>query len=275
MRQCIRYAVDIPIEITFRTGGVGKTEMVKNVSIGGLCVTMPDCPGLGSRLLIRIPYLQPPFETSVEVAWCLQKGDQYDVGLRLLDPNDAFKVRMVEQICHIEHYRNEVLAIEGRQLTTKEAAMEWIGKYSSCFPKLEHCHPGVRRFIRHPTDIRVESTLLGSGRTYVADAHDIGLGGLHLSLPVCPEPGSDIDIRVLYVEPPYQASGRVAWCNCIDDRYDVGIELTCWQDKDWLRVVEQICEIERYRRQIQKAQACQLSIAQAAERWYAQRVGAS
>ena len=88
-------------------------------------------------------------------------------------------------------------------------------------------------------------------------------------------PGSDIDIRVVYVEPPFQASGRVAWCNRIDDRYDVGIELTCWQEKDWLRVVEQICEIERYRRQIQKAQACQLSIEQAAERWYAQRVGAS
>jgi len=274
MRQYLRYAVDIPIEITLRSHEWCKTERVKNVSIGGLCVTMGECPGLGSRLLIRIPYLDPPFETSVEVVWCVSKGDHYDIGLRLLDPNDAFRVRMVEQVCHIEHYRNEVLALEGRRLTAKQAASEWISKYSASFPNLEHGHSNVRRFIRHPTDIRIESTLLTPGNRYVGDAHDIGLGGLRLTLPVCPEQGSAIGIRVLYVKPPFEASGRVAWCKPHDGGYEVGIELTCWQEKGWLRVVEQICEIERYRRSLQQQKGHDLSVAQAAKEWYAERAKA-
>ena len=275
MRHFIRYAVDIPIEVTFKNRGTSKTERVKNVSIGGLCVTMDDCPGIGTQLLIRIPHLEPPFETGVEVVWCLRKEDQYDVGLRLLDPQDAFMVRMVEQICHIEHFRNEALAVEGRKLTAEQAAMEWIDKHSSSFPRLEHCPPSIRSLIRHPTDIRIERVLLGSGNTYVAEAQDIGLGGLRLFFPVRAEPGTEIGIRVLYVEPPFEGSGQVAWCSRIRDHYDVGIELTSWQEEDWLGAVEQILEIERYRKEVERENACHLSVAQAAELWYTRKSNSS
>ena len=270
MRQSIRYEVDIPIELILRNGPEGEAEHVKDISIGGLCVTMGQCPTLGTQLLVRIPYLDPPFETRVEVAWCLDKGGSFDVGLRLLNPDEAFQVRMVEQVCHIEHYRKEVLASEDRRLTPQEAAAEWISKYSSAFPDLEHDHRSVRRFIRHPTDIRIESTLLKDGHVYVMDAHDIGLGGLRMTLPLCPELGSEIGIRVLYVEPPFDASGRVVWCRPREDRYDVGIELTTWQKTDWLRVIEQICDIEKYRRQFEEQNARKLSIEQAADKWHAQ-----
>ena len=41
---------------------------------------------------------------------------------------------MVEQVCYIESYKKVVYETEGRQLTTEEAAMEWIRKYASQFP---------------------------------------------------------------------------------------------------------------------------------------------
>jgi hypothetical protein len=41
---------------------------------------------------------------------------------------------MIEQICHIESYRRDVAQQEGRQLTTEEAAVEWISRYASSFP---------------------------------------------------------------------------------------------------------------------------------------------
>ena len=41
---------------------------------------------------------------------------------------------MPEQICQIEHYKNEMLTIKGRKLTGKEAASEWIAKYAKDFP---------------------------------------------------------------------------------------------------------------------------------------------
>jgi len=271
MRQFIRYAVDIPIEITVRDTEDLKTEKIKDVSICGLCITMTECPGRGSRLLIRIPYLHPPFQTCAEVVWCLRKGEHYDVGLCLLDPDDAFNVRMVEQVCYIEHYRNEVLKAEGRQLSAEEAAAEWISAYSSGFPSIKPGRSHVRRFIRHPTDIRIETHLLSPDRMFVEEAHDIGPGGLRLSLPVCPEIGAKIDMRVLYVEPPFETTGKVAWCHCSKDRYDVGVKLNAWQEHDWLRLVEQVCEIEQYKHKVRRETGRQLSTAQAAEEWHAQK----
>ena len=43
---------------------------------------------------------------------------------------------MVEQACYIKQYQREILASEGRELSSDEAAMEWIGKYAASFPKL-------------------------------------------------------------------------------------------------------------------------------------------
>jgi len=43
-------------------------------------------------------------------------------------------VRMIEQICYIEHYRKEVLLNEGRRITSEQAALEWIEKYAQDFP---------------------------------------------------------------------------------------------------------------------------------------------
>jgi hypothetical protein len=43
-------------------------------------------------------------------------------------------VRLIEQICYIEHYRQEVLISEGRKLTSEQAALEWIEKFAQDFP---------------------------------------------------------------------------------------------------------------------------------------------
>lgn len=45
-----------------------------------------------------------------------------------------FKVRLVEQICHIENYRNILAEKEGRILSGHEAAAEWIALYAKFFP---------------------------------------------------------------------------------------------------------------------------------------------
>ena len=68
------------------------------------------------------------------MAWCQNEGGQYAVGVQFLDSEEAFRVRMVEQVCHIESYRRDIAEREGRQLTAEEAALEWIGRYASSFP---------------------------------------------------------------------------------------------------------------------------------------------
>jgi hypothetical protein len=41
---------------------------------------------------------------------------------------------MIEQICYIEEYKKDVLESEGRILTGREAAIEWIAKHADSFP---------------------------------------------------------------------------------------------------------------------------------------------
>lgn len=41
---------------------------------------------------------------------------------------------MVEQVCYIENYRQEVLRKEGRQLDGEAAAREWIDRFAASFP---------------------------------------------------------------------------------------------------------------------------------------------
>jgi len=81
--------------------------------------------------------VQPGFEARAQVAWCHREGDGFLVGVAFVERGDLFRARMVEQICHIEHYRAEVLTNEGRDLDGEQAAREWIQKFAVDFPGLE------------------------------------------------------------------------------------------------------------------------------------------
>jgi hypothetical protein len=56
-----------------------------------------------------------------------------ELGVEFLHQDDAFKARMVEQVCFIENYKKAAYRAEGRLLSSAEAAMEWITKYASGF----------------------------------------------------------------------------------------------------------------------------------------------
>ena len=87
-----------------------------------------------SRLLQVSTARRPMFETKARVVWCSAREGRFELGVAFLDPEDAFRARMVEQVCHIENYKKVVYQAEGRLPTAEEAAMEWIGKYASQFP---------------------------------------------------------------------------------------------------------------------------------------------
>lgn len=88
----------------------------------------------GDILTVRISISKPEFEAQGTVSWCMPQDDEYLIGLEFLKQDDAFLARMVEQVCHIEQYKNEILKTEGRQMNSKQAALEWIQKFASKFP---------------------------------------------------------------------------------------------------------------------------------------------
>jgi len=110
-------------------------DPVKNINASGLCFRTPASIETGTPIRISIAVSKPPFKANGEVVWCRQTNGRYEVGVRFEDAATAFAVRMVEQICHIEKYKTEVLHRQGRRLSTEEAADEWIRKYADDFPR--------------------------------------------------------------------------------------------------------------------------------------------
>ena len=134
MRHFIRHPADIPIEVTAGDQLVHATRHIHNVSLGGLAFQSDGELEPGIIVEVRIPFVRPIFETKARVVWCRVREGGFELGVAFLDPEDAFRARLVEQVCHIENYRKVVYQAEGRLLTAEEAAMEWISKYASQFP---------------------------------------------------------------------------------------------------------------------------------------------
>lgn len=138
MRKYIRHPSDIPIEFDVEGVPVHSEESLHDVSFGGLSFSSKSKIQPGSTISITIRFVTPPFTSTALVKWCRKRGtNYYDVGVAFTDPEDAYRVRMIEQVCHIEHYKREALTKEGRKLTGEQAAKEWIKRFASKFPKLE------------------------------------------------------------------------------------------------------------------------------------------
>ena len=95
----------------FRIGGYPKAEV-------GLAAT-PELLGVGY-------IIGPRIAAKARVAWCRPEDGGYLIGAAFRDASDAFRSRMVQQVCSIENYRKEMREKEGRSLTTEQASAEWI-----------------------------------------------------------------------------------------------------------------------------------------------------
>lgn len=134
MRAYIRHPSSFPVSIKLARDRHELVDQMCNVSVAGLQVKLPHAIDEGTLLDVRITTITPAFSAAARTVWCHQAEADFEVGLHFLEPNDAFKVRMVAQICHIEEYRKSTLAREGRHLTVEQAAREWIEKYADTFP---------------------------------------------------------------------------------------------------------------------------------------------
>lgn len=134
MRHYIRHPSSIPILFSIASGS-GEREFLHDVSAGGLCFEAHSRLAPGTQIHLSIPAQRPPFEADAVVAWCHSIATGYRIGVRFADDVSGFSLRMVEQLCHIEQYRLDVLRREGRSLNSEQAAAEWIVRYADRFPQ--------------------------------------------------------------------------------------------------------------------------------------------
>lgn len=132
-RSYIRHPAHIPVRLTV-ADHLPRRQQAQDISIGGLALCWPEDIERGAAVEVQIDSVHPPFDAFGRVAWHRHEGNHYLIGIEFLTQEDAFRARMVEQICHIEAYREQVLKTEKRELDSEQAAWEWLEKYAGQFP---------------------------------------------------------------------------------------------------------------------------------------------
>lgn len=140
-RRFIRHPASIPIQLDCaRLSGVADhhTGTTVDISAGGLSCHSDHLLSPGDTVEVNIPVEGSPFKTIGHVVWCRRDQEGFLIGIGFPDMATAYAVRMVEQVCHIEEYRQHIRDQEGRELDSEEAAHEWITLHAADFPQQEH-----------------------------------------------------------------------------------------------------------------------------------------
>lgn len=110
-----------------------KTEISADSSIG-LTFSSKEYQKPGSIIEVTIPTRKEIHHFMGKVVMVKESDNAYEIGLWLLNVEDGPKLRIVEQICHIELYLNDKRRKEGPFLSREKLTEEWINRFASSFP---------------------------------------------------------------------------------------------------------------------------------------------
>ena len=127
----------------------------------------------------------------------------------------------------------------------------------------------MRHFIRHPSDIPIECRITSCGPYQRNGLKDIGPGGLCFQTPAAFERGCAIQIKIPVREPPFEATGTIVWCRRTNGHYQVGVRFADTNTEFSVRMVEQVCQICHYQREVLEKEGRSLSGEEAAAEWVA------
>jgi hypothetical protein len=126
-----------------------------------------------------------------------------------------------------------------------------------------------REFLRHTADVPLEVELVGGAGLAAEQSVNVSRGGLAFLAAACPSIGDELQLRIPTVEPAFEARARVVWCRPEDERFLVGVQFLDAEAAFRSRMVQQVCSIEKYRRDVEKEEGRKLTPEAAASEWIA------
>lgn len=142
-RRFIRHPLCFPLAYKVLDKGArdGKKEARSNtinVSMGGLLFAAKRPVETGSIIVVKMPFENKVFNIRARVVRCDKNPETKlnNIGVRFYRTNDAFKVKLIEQIYLISEYRDLKSMQLGRQVSLEEASREWIKRYSERFKRM-------------------------------------------------------------------------------------------------------------------------------------------
>jgi Tfp pilus assembly protein PilZ len=127
----------------------------------------------------------------------------------------------------------------------------------------------MRRYDRQSTylsiDVKTDFPTIMEGDVCMMTS--IGQGGFSCRLPTEIDIGSMVNIEVPSVSPAYEGTGEVVWCEPEGDLFEVGVAFTDNEESLTARMVQQVCQIERYKKLVYDQEGRMLDAGQAASEW--------
>lgn len=99
---------------------------IQNLSVGGIACYSEEPVPTGERVAIEMAIGAQQVQLHGTVVWCRAAGGRFELGLRFEEDRAETRARVYRELAEIEHYRHEVLMLEGRQLSSDAAALEWM-----------------------------------------------------------------------------------------------------------------------------------------------------
>lgn len=130
-----------------------------------------------------------------------------------------------------------------------------------------------REFLRHTVDVPLEVERVGESTALSERGLNVSHGGLAFVSTVCPAVGEILRIRIRTVEPVFEARARVAWCRPEGEQYLVGVQFLDAGAAYRSRMVQQVCSIENYRKEVQEREGRVLTSQEAAAEWITRYAG--
>ena len=126
----------------------------------------------------------------------------------------------------------------------------------------------MRQFIRHPTDFPIMVSSEDSSSSYQASLCNISQGGLACRLPRAFSPDTAVTLYIPSLQTDCRVSGRGTRCLPRTKGFRVGIQFNDETESFKSRMVEQVCLIEHYRRELDR-EGRVLDSEAAAQEWIA------
>ena len=142
-RRFIRHPLCFPLSYKVVDQGAkgddkGARTNTINISMGGLLFAAKRPVDPGSTIIVKMPFENKIFNIRAKVVRCDKNPETNlnHIGVRFYRTNDAFKVKLIEQIYLISEYRDLKSMQLGRQVSLEEASREWIKRYSERFKRM-------------------------------------------------------------------------------------------------------------------------------------------
>ncbi len=112
----------------------------------------------------------------------------------------------------------------------------------------------MRTFIRQPSNIPVEIFSRKSPAGKSQSLKNISFGGLCCKTDRPIATGTEVYVRLPSLGPDFEARGRVSWCRHKNSDIEIGVQFLDKDSENRLHMVEEVCNIERYRKRAMKQQ---------------------